>query len=120
MEPVVGIFPSRSAAERAVSAVRSRGVALDRIQLLLPQTAAEDVSTVPTEDAEQPGVGKAIGGVVGGAAGASAGLELGSAAASLLMPGIGAVTAVGLAAAALLGVAGAVGGAKAAGALEEK
>ncbi|MFY9551141.1 MAG: hypothetical protein WAU32_08330, partial [Thermoanaerobaculia bacterium] len=40
-------------------------------------------------------------------------------AASLLVPGVGAVTAIGLGAAALLGAAGAVGGAKAGGALEK-
>ena len=120
MEPVVGIFPSRSAAERAVAALRSSAIAFDRIQLLLPETAAEDVATLPTDEAEQPGVGKAVGGVVGGAVGASAGLGLGAATASLLIPGVGAVTAIGLAAAALLGVAGAMGGAAAAGALEKK
>lgn len=120
MEPVVGVFHSRSEAERAISTLRSRGVALDRMQLLLPETAAGDISTVPTDEAEQPGMGKAVGGVVGGAAGASAGLGLGAAAASLLVPGVGAVTAIGLAAAALLGAAGAIGGAAAGGALEEK
>jgi hypothetical protein len=120
METVVGTFPSRTEAERAVSALRSGGVGLDRIQLLLPETATGDISTVPTDDAEQPGVGKALGGVVGGAAGASAGLGLGAAAASLLVPGVGVVTAIGLAAAALLGAAGAIGGAAAGAALEEK
>ena len=44
MEPVVGIFPSRSTAERAVAAARARGVPFERIQLLLPETAPEDVS----------------------------------------------------------------------------
>jgi hypothetical protein len=120
MEPVVGIFPSRTAAERAVAGARARGIPFERIQLLLPETAPEDVSALPTDDAEQPGVAKAVGGVVGGAVGASAGLGIGAAAASLLVPGVGAVTAIGLAAAALLGAAGAIGGAKAAGKLEEK
>src|SRR5262245_28426532 len=84
--------------------------------MLFPgEPPAEVEAEVPTEEAEQSGVGQAIGGVVGGAAGASAGVL----AASLLVPGVGAVTAVGLAAAALLGVAGAGGGAKAGGALEK-
>ena len=119
MEPVVGIFVSRKDAAEASVRLRSQGFAPERVQLLLPSTPhAEDV--IPTEDAEQSGVGQAVGGVVGGAMGASAGLGLGAVAASLLVPGVGAVTAVGLAAAALFGAGGAVGGAALGGALEEK
>ncbi len=119
MEPVVGIFTSRKDAANAALNLRSRGFAPEHVQLLLPSTShAEDA--IPTEDAEQAGVGQAVGGVVGGAMGASAGLGLGAAAASLLVPGVGAVTAIGLAAAALLGAGGAVGGAALGGALEEK
>lgn len=119
MEPVVGIFVSRSGATGAALALRSHGFPSDRVQLLLsPGVHAEEV--IPTDEAEQPGVGQAVGGVVGGAMGASAGLGLGAAVASLLVPGVGAVTAVGLAAAALFGAGGAVGGAALGGALEEK
>jgi hypothetical protein len=119
MEPVVGIFVSRRDAADASLRLRSSGFAPDRVQLLLPSTPhAEDV--IPTEDAEQSGVGPAVGGVVGGAMGASAGLGLGATVASLLIPGVGAVTAIGLAAAALLGAGGAVGGAALGEALEEK
>ena len=119
MEPVVGIFVSRKDAAEASVRLRSQGFAPERVQFLLPSTPhAEDV--IPTEDAEQSGVGQAVGGVVGGAMGASAGLGLGAVAASLLVPGVGAVTAVGLAAAALFGAGGAVGGAALGGALEEK
>jgi hypothetical protein len=57
---------------------------------------------------------------VGAATGASAGFGLGAATASLLIPGVGAVTAIGIAAAALLGLIGAAGGAAAGDALEEK
>jgi hypothetical protein len=120
MDTVVGIFPSRSGAEGAARDLRSRGIPFDHIQLLLPETADADISALPTDDAEQPGMGKAVGGVVGGALGASAGMGLGAAAASLLVPGIGAVTAIGFAAAALLGAGGVIGGAKAGEALEEK
>ena len=119
MEPVVGIFSSRSRAQKAVEDLRSGGFPPHRIQLLLPETAGKDIAAVRTEETEQPGMGKAVGGVVGGAAGASAGWGLG-AAASLLIPGIGPVTAVGLAAAALFGAGGAIGGAAAGEALEEK
>ena len=119
MEPVVGIFVSRKDAADASVRLRSQGFAPERVQLLLPSTPhAEDL--IPTEDAEQSGVGQAVGGVVGGAMGASAGLGLGAVAASLLVPGVGAVTAVGLAAATLFGAGGAVGGAALGGALEEK
>jgi len=119
MEPLVGIFVSREGAANAALQLRSRGLAPDRVQLLLPGTPhAED--EIPTEDAEQSGVGQAVGGVVGGAMGASAGLGLGAAVASLLIPGVGPVTAIGLAAAALFGAGGVVGGAALGGALEEK
>ncbi len=120
METAVGIFSTRPEAERAVRALRAGGIPPDHIQLLLPETASIDLAVVPTDDAEQPGMGKAVGGVVGAAMGASAGLGLGAAAASLLIPGVGAVTAIGLAAAALFGAGGAIGGAAAGGALEEK
>jgi hypothetical protein len=119
MEPVVGIFVARKDAADAALRLRSAGLAPEHVQLLLPGTPhAEDV--VPTDDAEQAGVGKAVGGVVGGAMGASAGLGLGAVAASLLVPGVGAVTAIGLAAAAVLGAGGVVGGAALGEALEEK
>jgi len=119
MEPVIGIFVSRQSAADAARQLRSAGFASERVQMLLPSTPhAEDV--IPTDDAEQAGVGQAVGGVVGGAMGASAGLGLGATAASLLLPGVGAVTAIGLAAAALFGAGGAVGGAALGGALEEK
>lgn len=120
METVVGIFTTRSGAERAARQLRSREVPLDHIQLLLPETADADLKALPIDEAEAPGVGKAVGGVVGGAVGATAGLGLGAAAASLLVPGVGAVTAIGLAAAALLGAGGVIGGAKAGEAFEEK
>ena len=117
MEPIVGVFRSRSDAIEAAVTLRSRGLSAERIQLLLPGDRAGLEAAVPTEEAEQSGVAKAIGGVTGGAMGASAGLGLGAAIASLTLPGIGAVTAIGLAAAALLGAGGA---AAVGGALEDK
>ena len=120
MEPVVGIFPSNRAAQQAMHELHASGLVLGRVELLLPGTEVSDAESVSTEDAEQPGVGQAVGGVVGAATGASAGFGLGAVTASLLIPGIGAVSAVGLAAAALLGMVGAVGGAAAGGALEQQ
>ncbi len=51
------------------------------------------------------GMGKAMGGAVGGALGAAGGATLGAAATSLLVPGVGPVTAGGIIGAALLGAA---------------
>jgi len=121
MEPVVGIFPSRLPAENAARTLRDKGFSEHQVSMLLPgDPIAPELleNEVPTEEAEQSGTGPAVGGVVGAAAGASAGFGAGALVASLLVPGVGAVTAVGLAAAALFGAAGAVTGAKAGEALE--
>jgi hypothetical protein len=101
-------------------ALRLRGLPSEKIQLLLPGDRTGLENLVPTDEAEQSGVAKAIGGVTGGAMGASAGLGLAAAVASVTLPGIGAVTAIGLAAAALLGAGGAVAGAAVGDALEDK
>jgi hypothetical protein len=95
--------------------MRGSGIAEDRINLLIPGESAVGQPGLAIET-EQPGVGKAVGGVVGGATGAVAGISI---AASLLLPGIGFVTAVGVAAAALLTVAGAIGGGAVGQALDE-
>ena len=118
MEPIVGIFSTREEAQRARAALAAGGISPDRIELLLPGNP-EELEDVPTEEAEQSGVGQAVAGVVGGAAGASAGFGLGAATASLLVPGVGPVIAIGLAAAALFGAAGAAGGVAAGKALED-
>lgn len=117
MENVVGIFRDRERAEKAAEDLRRGKIPADRVNLLMPGSG--DPNAVETSETEQPGMGKAVGGVVGGVAGATAGMGLGAAAATLLVPGIGPVAAVGLAAAALFGVGGAIGGAAAGGALEE-
>lgn len=118
MQPVVGIYPSRGQAQRAANDIRQLGLG-ERVELLLPG-AQEMEEALQTDEAEQPGVGQALGGVVGATAGASAGFGIGAVTASLLIPGVGAVTAIGIAAAALLGAIGAAGGVAAGNALEEK
>ncbi len=119
MEAIVGIFRDWQSAQAAMESLRSAGIAPDRINLVTPQDPGGSVRTrVSMSETEQPGMGKALGGVVGGVAGATAGMGLGAAAASLLIPGIGPVAAVGLAAAALFGAGGAIGGVAAGGALE--
>ncbi|MGH9943038.1 MAG: hypothetical protein ACRD9R_11855 [Pyrinomonadaceae bacterium] len=120
MKTVAGIFQDRTDAERAVAALREAGVADRRISLLTPGTAAQDFDAqVPTTETEQPGMGKALGGVVGGALGAAGGLSLGAAAASLLIPGVGPVLAVGMIGAALFGAGGAAAGAAAGNLMED-
>jgi hypothetical protein len=66
-----------------------------RVSILTPTTSTADLAAMPTDDAEQPGMGSAIGAVAGGAAGAAA--------ATFLVPPVGAIAVIGLAAAALLG-----------------
>ena len=117
MTTVTGVFRSRESAERAAVDLRQTG--LRNINLLIPGATASQVDAVPTTATEQSGMGSAVGGVVGGAVGMAAGMELGVAAATLLIPGVGPVLAVGIAAAAILGIGGVVGGAAAGAALEK-
>jgi hypothetical protein len=114
VKTVVGIFETRQEAIRAANLLQSVGFEGYNVILLSPGTPDSEVETaVPTEDAEQPGVGTAIGGVVGGAVGLSAGAIVGS----LLLPGIGPILAVTFGAAAG-GLGGAAVGAAAGSALE--
>jgi hypothetical protein len=99
---VTGIFLSRDNAELAIRALRSTGVADDRIAFLTPGNSQSDLESIPVEAGEQPGMGKAIGAIIGTAGGLSGGLLV-----STLVPGAGLVTAVGLLGAAILGAAGA-------------
>ncbi|HXG65163.1 MAG TPA: hypothetical protein VNO70_08645 [Blastocatellia bacterium] len=117
---VAGIFRNSTDAQRAVERLKSIGIEGDRINLLIPGNPQTSMDDVPTTDAEQTGVGAALGGVVGGALGAAGGLHLGAAAASLLVPGVGPVMAFGVLGAAILGAVGAVGGAVAADAVEDR
>ena len=119
MSTVAAIFNSRADAERAVEGLRSAGFGEDRISLLTPGTSQEKLDDVPTTETEQPGMGKALGGAVGGALGVAGGLHLGAAAASLFLPGVGPVFAVGIVAGLLLGAGGAATGAAVGGALED-
>jgi hypothetical protein len=119
MSTVAGIFNSTAEAESALEGLRSAGIGEESVSLLTPGTSQEQLDEVPTTETEQEGTGKALGGVVGGALGVAGGLQIGAAAASLLVPGVGPVLAAGLIGAALLGVGGAATGAAAGGALEE-
>jgi hypothetical protein len=108
MHAVVGIFQSIQDARGAGRDV-FRVVPSARVRLLQPTASGGEIDTLPTDDAEQPGMGAAVGGVVGGAVGAAL--------ASLVAPPVGAVAVAGIAGGALLGAGG---GAVAGDALEGK
>ena len=118
MKTASGIFYSRSAAEKAMRELLRLGLTEEQLSLLVPGKQNGEQDTVPTEDGEQPGMGKIIGGVVGGALGLSGGMPLGMVVSSLLFPGVGPVLAIGFITAAIAGSIGAAGGAAAGGALE--
>jgi hypothetical protein len=120
MKSVVGIFNSLADAKRGAALLRSLGIQENRISVLAPGTRDTEVEArIPTADTEQPGMGQALGGTVGAALGVAGGLEAGAAVASILVPGVGPVLAIGLIGAALLGTGGAFVGAAAGEALEE-
>jgi len=99
METAIGVFTSRDDAEGAVKELRQRGLPEDSIVFL----------TRSESDAKN--LAKEFGAYVGGFVGGAAGITTGVVAATLLLPGIGTVFALGFGAAALLGAAGAGAGA---------
>lgn len=99
METAIGVFSSRDRAEEAVKELRTAGVTDEAIVFLTrSETEAKTISKQ---------FGATVGGFLGGATGMSAGVV----AATLLLPGVGPVFALGFGAAALLGLAGAGAGA---------
>jgi hypothetical protein len=109
METISGVFETRTAAERAMQAASTAGIPADRITLLTPGSVDhldKEVSSVPTDATEQPGMGKAIGALLGGGVGITGGSLL-----IALIPGVGPITALGLLGAAIAGAAGATVGA---------
>ena len=118
MKAVTGVFNSSSEGRHAILKLRALGISDENLNFLTPSDAARELTEVPTLETEQPGMGKAIGAVVGGVTGAALG-PIGLAFVSLLVPGVGAVAAAGLYAAALLGVGGAAAGAAVGGTLED-
>jgi anti-sigma B factor antagonist len=99
METAIGVFASRDRAEDAVRELLQQGVPESSLVFLT------------RSESEARTVGKQLGAFAGGFAGGAAGMTAGVAAATLLLPGIGAVFALGFGAAALLGLAGAGAGA---------
>jgi anti-sigma B factor antagonist len=99
VETAIGVFSSRDRAEEAVKELRQQDVPEQSIVFLT--RSENEAKTIAKQ------FGATVGGFVGGAAGMSAGVV----AATLLLPGIGPVFALGFGAAALLGLAGAGAGA---------
>jgi hypothetical protein len=118
METIVGIFSQRQEAENAVKQLCALGLTHKHVNILTPEASDQEINAVPTTQTEQPGMGKALGSVIGGGTGLFVGGATGSTAASLFVPGIGFIIAVGLAAAAFSGIVGAAVGAAAGGTLE--
>ena len=92
MQTLIGSFDSRANAEKVITELLNLGVPKDSITFLTTEVD-------PTSDGDSKGMGKVTGAFVGGV--------LGTAAATLLVPGIGPVLAIGVGAAALLGLGGA-------------
>jgi hypothetical protein len=117
MIPIVGVFRTRADAERCYAELISTEMGKSRIHLLTADVSKEELASVPVMEGEEPGMGKTMGAVVGGAMGLAGGFEVAEVLLALL-PGIGAVVAIGLSSAALLTALGAVGGGTIGGALE--
>jgi hypothetical protein len=111
MIAIASIFLKLQDVQRAVDTLISMGVQRDQFNLLTPNTHEVELQKVPTSATEAPGAGKAFGGFVGGVLGAAGGMQLGTAAASLIIPGVGPILALGTVAAVFVGAGGAVGGA---------
>ena len=101
MITVTGVIASAAPARRIMYELEAIGVPRARISWLAPGASADDLRSVPTTDAEPPGVGAALGAVVGGAAGAAGG----AAVAALLLPVAGPVIVLGALATAIAGAA---------------
>lgn len=109
MEAISGVFQTRTRAQNAVKEALKAGIPSDRLTLLTPGTVDQvnkELQSVPTDTAEQPGMGKAIGALAGGGVGITGGSLL-----MALVPGVGPITALGLLGAAIVGAAGATVGA---------
>jgi len=98
METAIGVFASRDHAEEAMKELQQAG---------LPE---KSVNFLTRSETEAKTIAKEFGSYVGGFMGGAAGMSAGVVAATLLLPGIGPVFALGFGAAAMLGLAGAGAG----------
>jgi hypothetical protein len=117
MKSVAGVFTSASAAERAAARLVAIGVPRSKVRQLTPTTPERQIhSAVPISETEQAGMGKAIGALLGFVVAAMIAIGvIGS-----MRGGTGLFTPAALLGAAVIGFAGAVAGAFAGGALENR
>jgi tetrahydromethanopterin S-methyltransferase subunit G len=121
MISVAGIFSHRSGPMDTIDKLRSLGIPDERLILLYPGAADEEVEEVmPKVETGDRGTGEKIGNAVGRGIGIAGGIMLGGVVGSVFVPGVGAVLATGVLASALLGTGGAALGATAGSALDEK
>ena len=73
MTPIVGVFQTRTDAEGCSATLVANEIGKSKIHLLTPNVSKEELASVPTIHAEEPGIGKALGAVVGGAMGLAGG-----------------------------------------------
>src|SRR5262249_52568891 len=97
MQAGVGIFQTIEVARRGARGGFRVGPGA-RGRPVSPSASRGEIDSLPTDDAEQPGMGAAVGGVVGGAVGAAL--------VSLVAPPVGAAAIAGIAGGALLGAGG--------------
>lgn len=90
MRTAAGIFALSEQAEQVVEKLKDSGFREENVLVLLPGHSEKQLEAVPTQEGEQPGMGRAIGSVVGGAVGLAAGATLG-----LILPGVGPVLVAG-------------------------
>jgi len=97
METVAGVFTARARAEQALEQLRAFAPR-ESLNFIAPATEPEKINAVPVTQDMQP-----VGRYLGAALGSAVGLAIG---ATIFLPGLGAITLGGLAAAALFGVGG--------------
>lgn len=121
MASVIGVFQSVTSAEQAAAEAVESGVSEQSLTLLSNQAptrsqvrraSENDLQHVPTTEVKNAGTGKEAGANLGAWIGGSAGFTAGATAATFMVPGLGAIFAIGAGAAALLGLGGAAAGAK--------
>jgi hypothetical protein len=118
MKAIVGILNTLDHARLVLEKLRAAGITDDFINLLTPGEQTELASIATTRN-ERPGTGLAIGGANAGVVGGADALINWSAAEARVVPGVGVVKAIGLAAGAIMKTVGKVGAAVAEESLQE-
>jgi hypothetical protein len=110
MNTVVGVFESRSEAERACTRLAPLDIPERRVNVLTPQMTERELAAFPRLKRSRRAWAKALGAAVGGAVGLAGGMVAEVTSSSLAAPGIGPVLGIGLLSGAVLAAIGAVTG----------